>query len=103
MKIDWYRLLPGYWYQHSPTDWEWDKILNESLDELKSIKIRPYTATLDGVEVWTSNWPYAYGTWYSYGDLSGMPSVKTRKRLRTVINKAKKNIVADKIQKIRNK
>ena len=98
MKIDWYRLLPQYWHQDSPTHWEWDKLLNEILDDVKSVKVGLHTANLDGVEIWTSNWPYAYGTLYSHS--SGIPSVKTRKRLKAAIENA---ILADYIQNIRNK
>ena len=102
MRIDWHRLLPGYWYQDSPTDWEWDKLLNEILDDVKSVKIGlHHTSNLDGVEIWTSNWPYAYGA--LYGHSSGLPSVKTRKRLKAAIEEAKKDALADYIQKIRNK
>ena len=103
MKIDWYRLLPQYWYSYTPTDWEWDKLLNEILDEVKSVKVGRHTSNLDGVEIWTSNWPYAYGSLHNFGDASGLPSVKTRKRLKAVTDEARKKALADKIQKIRNK
>ena len=101
VRIDWYRLLPQYRHQDSTTDWEWDKLLNEILDDVKFIKLDVYTSKLDGVEIWTSNWPYAYGA--LYGHSSGLPSVKTRKRLKAAIEEAKKDALADYIQKIRNK
>lgn len=83
-QIDWMRLRPMHWLQNSPTDWEWDAILNDLLD--KHDPIRGYmTVTIGKVEVWVSNWPYAYGSPYGSGLLDVLPSVATRKRLRSMV------------------
>lgn len=85
MKFDWYRLLPYYWLQNYPTDWKWDKILNELLDEhgVKGLDI--YTAKVGHLIVWVSNYPHAYGSLYSPNKVNILPSVKTRKRLKSML------------------
>lgn len=88
-KIDWQRLRPAYWYQNEPTDWEWDTILNRLLDR-HTPKIGYLTVSLGGVDVWTSNFPYAYG--YCYNPKNrGLPSVATRKRLRDAVEKEERS------------
>jgi hypothetical protein len=87
MRIDWERVFkPLYWSQLYPTCWEWDALLNEILDKAEKIENRTYTANIDGVEIWTSNWAYAYGSPYvRMNKTDVLPSVKTRKRLKKVV------------------
>lgn len=86
MKIDWYRLLPRYWFQNYDTNWEWDQVLNEVLDSEPEVKVNYCTTKLGSIEVWTENYPYAYGRLYKNMDaFNFLPSVKTRKRLRRYI------------------
>lgn len=101
MKFEWKRLLPKYWFQQGPTDWDWDTILNEILDTADKVKVGNHTANIDGVDIWTSNWPYAYGNCYSYS--SGLPSIKTRHRLRKLIEATRKRQFRETIEKLRNK
>lgn len=84
MKIDWYRLIPKYWLQNYPTSWEWDALLNDILDTAEVVIPGYHTTTIDGVEIWTENWPYAYGAPYitRLGMSHFLPSVKTRIRLK---------------------
>ncbi len=103
MKIDWYRLLPQYQYQQSPTDWEWDALLNDILNNAKQVKLSTHTAEIDGVTIWTSNWPYAYGAFYHHGNSEGLPSIKTRHRLRALVEAGRKKQLQETIEKLRKK
>lgn len=85
MKFDWYRLLPYYQFQNCPTDWTWDKILNELLDEHGVKGLDSHTAKVGHLEVWVSNYPYAYGSPYYPTKVDIIPSVKTRKRLKSML------------------
>ena len=85
--MDWYRLLPLYWMQNTATCKAWDAILNDALDQ-GPVKYRGgHTANIDGLTVWVSNWPYAYGSPYQGGP-EPLPKVATRKRLKKAIHKA---------------
>lgn len=103
MKFEWQRLLPMYWYQEGPTDWDWDATLNEILDNAKEVGLSTYTTTIDGVRIWTSNWPYAYGSFYHNGSNEGVPSIKTRHRLRKLIEAGRKQQLKETIEKLKNK
>lgn len=78
--IDWYRLLPQYWMQDTPTCKLWDAGLNKLLDEHELI-ITGCHGKLDVAEFWLANYPYGYGAIYPRGAL---PMVKTRLRLRKI-------------------
>lgn len=84
MKFDWQRLWPKYWLQHGPTNYEWDAILNQLLDKHEP-KVSHLTVYLGKVEVWIGNWPYAYGAPYHNGLREMVPTVATRKRLKSII------------------
>ena len=87
MRIDWQRLIPGFWFQNYPTDWDWDAALNGALDRHEPV-MGFCTAKVGGFTVWVANWPYAYGsptTKSGARDIPILPSVATRKRLRRAI------------------
>ena len=89
MRIDWQRLFkPYYWNQNYQTCWEWDALLNDILDKAEKVEKTLHRTNIDGVELWTDNWPYAYGRpILSYrGTVNVLPSVKTRKRLRNILD-----------------
>ena len=85
MKFEWRRLLPQYWYQQSETDWEWDRVLNNLLDNHTYVKLGHFVLELDKAEVWIENYPYSFGSLYSFRAITGVPSVKTRIRLKKFI------------------
>jgi hypothetical protein len=88
MKIDWERVFkPIYWTQNYPTCWEWDALLNEIMDKAENINTdKICRVNIDGVEIWASNWPYAYGSPHILiNDNNVLPSVKTRKRLKKML------------------
>ena len=89
--IDWYRLLPRYWVQTERTNLDWDRALNKALDAALPTIDDKFTVTLaDGRQVWVENWPYAYGTeWGHPTKRRGLPTVKTRKRLRDAVEAAR--------------
>lgn len=87
--MDWYRLFLPYWIQNHPTSMEWDAFLNSILDNIEYIDTSShYTTIINEIKVWTSNWPYAYGSPYG---IDVLPTVSTRKRLRKLIRDIKLN------------
>lgn len=50
---------PAYWMLNKRYSKEWDKILNELLDEYKFTYIGNHCATLGSTTIWISNVPYA--------------------------------------------
>lgn len=94
MKIDWHRIwTPVAWIQVGKTDWEYDKLLNDILDNVKTLEVDTLTVTINGIEFWTSNYPYSYGNVWEGPHKSTtklLPSVKTRKRLYKLLKKEPK-------------
>ncbi|HOT83711.1 MAG TPA: hypothetical protein PLQ12_10475 [Candidatus Defluviicoccus seviourii] len=90
MKFDWHRLFrPWAWIQQGKTSWEWDALLNDMLDNQQPVALSEFAATICGVEVWTGNWPYAYGSPYGASN-KFLPSMKTRLRLKRALGDAPK-------------
>ena len=88
MPFDFHRLItPTAWAQVGTTYWSYDRMLNDLLDSNPKVMVGYCTTTLISqgkvYEIWTANYPFAYGG--LYGDSSILPSVKTRKRLRKYI------------------
>lgn len=74
----WLRGTTGLTDRH-PYSAEWDAFLSSAIDA-GGVKIRSeYRAVIGGVEVWTANYPYAFGR-PAFG-LEVLPSLKTRARL----------------------
>ena len=90
MKIDWQRLFtPTAWFQIYQTDRLWDKELNDILDNIQSIEFTNYTTTINGITLWTSNWPYAYGfafDGHAFSKTPALPTMKTRRKLRRLVS-----------------
>lgn len=82
--VDWWRFLPAYWFQNRPTDREWDALLNHLLDRYE-IKCGDCVAEVGPITVWVENWPYAYGYAYPPQGFAWLPMVRTRKRLRRLL------------------
>ncbi len=72
---------PRWWVMNNIYNEKWDRELNYLLDNYKLKDIDNYTAALNGVEIWISNYPYAYGTVHTNGHY-GRPSRSTIYRLR---------------------
>lgn len=89
MNFDWQRLLaPKAWIQLGPTDWEWDAALNMALDNHSLGKRSFGYQEVGPFMVWINNYPYGYGNRVSgASDLTGLPSYKTRKRLKSEMGK----------------
>ena len=86
MKFDWQRLFCGPWIQNAPTNWEWDDLLNKSMDKYPVERVSPHNAKIGNLTVWVGNWPYAYGSCDGPIRLESLPSVATRKRLRAALD-----------------
>lgn len=85
--MDWYRLLPRYWMQNEPTDYEWDEALNKALDLHVVEVLSKYEVQIGPFKVWIENWPYAYGSRrlaHGFG-IKSLPKVATRKRLKKAV------------------
>ena len=65
MKWLWKVLVtPSCWRLNYPVSGSWDAALNEMLDNPYFTKIEDCTVTLDGLDIWVKNFPYAYGAPY---------------------------------------
>jgi hypothetical protein len=89
MNFDWQRLFtPSSWIQSAPTDWGWDAALNAGLDKNPIFGDGLFIKKVGVFNVWIGNYPYAFGTrWLNGYDGSGLPSMKTRRRLKRLIGK----------------
>lgn len=84
-------MLPMYWFSNTHINPMWDKNINDYLDNTETIfEVNRHTTLIDGkIEIWTSNYPYAYGSFYGYKGFhlpkslghSGLPLRSTRIRL----------------------
>lgn len=75
---------PCFWIQVKPVDWEWDRYLYGMIKSGMPVTQREkYTVRIDGIKVWSSNYPYGYGNHYDYD--SGIPSPITRILLKKYI------------------
>lgn len=88
--IDWWRLSPKFWFQNEPTCKEWDAILNEQIDKYEVEVLDKYTAKIGNLEVWISNYPYAFGS-CNRPKYDKLPKVSTRRRLLKIVNENKKS------------
>jgi len=92
MRIDWRRLIPGFWVQTCPTSLEWDAMLNDLMDRHDPTEREKYTIKFGSINIWIENWPYAYGRPYNGFRQGGnptvdvVPTVKTRLRLRAFVD-----------------
>jgi hypothetical protein len=96
--MNWYRLLPWYWFdKRDPLDrdnricMEWDERLNDLIDSDDVEIISANRVTIGGAVVWIGNWPHSYGRpWAGSGlgsdALEVMPTIATRHRLRAAIS-----------------
>jgi len=78
---------PSFWVISLAYNKGWDKRLNKLLDDKCDVKMNNRTAILrsesDEIEIWVSNYPYAFGYWYQQNNLR--PSRLTIERLATYI------------------
>ena len=76
---------PRFWQQNEPTSWQWDKVLNELLDDHKVIVTGRNTCEIGDYTIWISNYPYSFGYVYNREDVLQMsvvlPAPLTRVRL----------------------
>lgn len=84
--MDWYRILPLYWFQNSATCPLWDKALNEALGRYPVENVTGYSCSVGPLKVWIANWPYAYGSDQNGSSEELLPKVATRKRLKKAVD-----------------
>ena len=82
--IDWYRLLPRFWYQLYPTNRSWDAALTTALNIFGVENPDTHTCRVGPFEVWIANYPYAYGKNYNTSS-DDLPMARTRRRLRRMV------------------
>lgn len=79
-----YLFRPQFWVSNYPVNDTWDRILNELIDHHSTVEIQgEYTLSLDGVVVWISNYPYAFG--YNYKRPGQLPRRRTREKLMDLV------------------
>lgn len=81
-----------YWVKLKKVSGEWDRVLNEVLDqyesEITSEMVEKYTLKIGGQEIWISNYPYSFGYIDSISsDKQRLPYALTRKRLKKIVDK----------------
>lgn len=81
-------LHPRGWIQSDPTCLVWDKVLLDLINNPKNVNLGKYITIVDGVGIWTSNFPYAYGRCRSddFYPTDFLPTLHTRYILRKKIN-----------------
>jgi hypothetical protein len=92
MQIDWLRVFtPSGWAQKTSTDWVWDDRLSNLLDREATVtRNSKWVCELNQATIWCANWPYSYGMLIdkaTFEELSGVPSLSTRKRLRDYLGR----------------
>jgi hypothetical protein len=90
MILDLWRLVPGYQIQCYPTSLAWDAELNRCLDAGPLIFEDDKRAMIGGKRIWIADWPYAYGAHVQpIKEHLRLPTVKTRRRLRREVARAR--------------
>lgn len=92
----------AFFFDQGRVDKSWDAKLNRLLDLVEEGEIMftspyseilidgnnksVYTLNLEGHEIWITNFPYSFGnSWEGRSSRSGLPSVRTRWRLKNAI------------------
>lgn len=71
---------PTFWLQNCTTCEAVDAVLNALMDAEAPVKMGSHTTRIADLEVWTCNWPYAYGSIYGMGDQLARPLTRVRLR-----------------------
>jgi len=92
---------PGCWIRNFHTSRVLSAWINEQLDAgYAPVREDHFTITLNGVELWGANWPYAFGTLEGGSELGmpdrttnfrivdAMPCESTEERVRRILAKA---------------
>ena len=80
----WVLVRPICWISIYMTEPHWDKFINELLDTETSLEIGMHSITIGKLQIWTSNYPYAYGNEFS-STSDGIPKRRTRHRLKEYV------------------
>jgi len=80
-----YLFKPSFWLSNERVDYQWDKKLNELLDNPKFKFKDEYTINLNGYSIWIQNYPYSYGRNHRISPF--LPKRWTRERLNYEVNK----------------
>lgn len=84
-----YRLIrPNFWIQNYRTDYLYDDLLNKMLDKYDIEIVDTFTVKIEGIEIWVSNYPYAYGSNYGQSD-KVLPRPRTRVRIQHMVTLAR--------------
>jgi len=102
LTIDWYRLLPKYWFQTYKTCDKWDKELNQLLDQEPLHSPTLYSIYLKNVYIHASGWPHSFGCKYDlrtnlveFQKAPVLPRVTTRLRLKKRIEEYVEGLNSD--------
>ena len=81
-------ITPGCWIRNNLTNRRYSKIMEAQLEKHQPARISPHRATLNGVEVWVSNYPYDYGS-DETGRMKGLPSRRVAFMLRDAMGRGR--------------
>lgn len=76
---------PSCWIRNYETSKMWDSIILKLLENPKDIHIVGSKVVIDGVDIWRSNYPYAYGSPYD-SSTGPLPSRATVFKLKAAID-----------------
>jgi len=94
---------PEFWMQNHPTSAEWDRELNDMLDNHSVVIKSNFVCEIDGVEIWIQNYPYAFGSPQALSHYRRvLPKIATRKRLLAAVGEASERGYGVDIAKIRS-
>lgn len=87
---------PRFWIQIYPTSDALSKRIEAAIDSQATVTTRGCSAVMiDGMELWTANYPYAYGEPMNF-ETGVLPSARVRKKLHNyIIERANKEITND--------
>jgi len=85
----WLHLLanPAFFIRNHPYDARTDEIVRDLMNNGTTFSLNEYTLKIDGVAIWTSNYPYAFGR---INGIPALPSRKTAYLLKNLIDKMEK-------------
>lgn len=95
-------LTPPYWIRNHSTNKALDKWILAALKSPRFRKISERRVVLNGVELWVSNYPYAYGYMPDFEGF-GMPSRRTTIKLKKAVEEHIIESGMDKINELSGK
>ena len=92
-------LNPRFWLMNYPYNKRWDAAVNKALDSGDIKYVNKFQSIINGIAIWTENYPYGYGLPYNAPlSCSVRPSRKTILRMGKLLGVPKKTSIDDKVK-----